>query len=594
MIIKSKITYRIIIRISLLIILTMSISTGINIYTQIYSEKSNFINQSKIYTELIGNFSASKFLEDSIDYAELNATCELIVRNNDNLLYIEIYDITNYSDETVPPDKTIGYYRNKKNLNHTDKKELQQIIKKIKKDNYYISIKDNNIDIFSKYSILDADVLFTRLVYTSEYLNKKIFNLIYKSICITLLLIIIGIFIGVILSKKITEPINYLTDISKRIAEGNFDLKSDLKTDDEIEILSNSFNIMTEKLKSKIRDLEALHKLSTQLSSVLEKEQLLNLVLKSFIDALNIYKCCIFTFDPKTRKFILAAGKGLQPDYIKNYYLEENNEFDNYLASAKGTVLNLTEFEIKRLFYVPEKYQTVKNIPAIISALRVQDNVTGMIIVSEKVDGRDWTDDEMHMFEALVNQSAIAIENARLYELAITDELTKVYLYRYFRYQLDFEISAAIKYKQPLSIIMLDIDHFKKFNDTYGHQAGDKVLFEIAQTIKNSIRAFDYKDSQRSPDIVARYGGEEFVVILPKTSTIGAVIVAERIRKNVENKVVLYNDLELNVTISLGVTEWNNNYKDAKDFIEYADQALYFSKKNGRNKVSVYKDGDIV
>ena len=169
----------------------------------------------------------------------------------------------------------------------------------------------------------------------------------------------------------------------------------------------------------------------------------------------------------------------------------------------------------------------------------------------------------------------------RLEELAITDSLTKVYNRSYFQYCLGVELLKAQRYKLPLSLIMLDIDYFKSFNDKYGHQIGDIVLVTLAQLLKNTVRKID---------IIARYGGEEFVVILPHTGAKESQLLAERLRENIEKHTIRsIMDRHLNFTVSLGIATFaNNNFKNIDDLIKGADDALYKAKKSGRNRVEVF------
>ena len=164
------------------------------------------------------------------------------------------------------------------------------------------------------------------------------------------------------------------------------------------------------------------------------------------------------------------------------------------------------------------------------------------------------------------------------YLLATTDGLTELYNHRYFQEQMRMQVEQAKRYEAPFSLIIIDIDFFKKFNDTFGHQAGDAVLKQVAQLLKQSVRA---------TDIVCRYGGEEMSIILPNTPKDMSVITAEKICKRVAAKRFrLNNSQESNVTISLGVATFPDDGTSAAEIIEAADKRLYQSKNNGRNQVN--------
>ena len=166
------------------------------------------------------------------------------------------------------------------------------------------------------------------------------------------------------------------------------------------------------------------------------------------------------------------------------------------------------------------------------------------------------------------------------YKLATIDGLTELYNHRYFQDTLRKQIDIARRYNQSFSLIIVDIDFFKKFNDTYGHQAGDAVLRQVAQTLKKNSRTTDY---------VCRYGGEEMSIILPNTGAVEALNNANRICKAVAEKPFHLTPVDTaNVTISLGVATFPDNAQTPQDLIEWADKGLYYAKEHGRNQVGRY------
>ena len=166
----------------------------------------------------------------------------------------------------------------------------------------------------------------------------------------------------------------------------------------------------------------------------------------------------------------------------------------------------------------------------------------------------------------------------KLQKLATTDGLTKLYNSRSFYSQLELEVDRYNRYKHPLSLLLLDIDNFKEFNDNFGHLEGDKVLVRFSQIIKSCLR---------TNDSAYRYGGEEFTVILPETNGDEAKTVAQRIRSSLETeKFKPIPDRNAKITISIGVTQYFPK-EELSAFIRRADKAMYLSKKNGRNRVSV-------
>lgn len=166
-------------------------------------------------------------------------------------------------------------------------------------------------------------------------------------------------------------------------------------------------------------------------------------------------------------------------------------------------------------------------------------------------------------------------------ELSITDALTGLYNRRYFEQCADREFLRAARYKSDLTFAILDIDFFKRINDTYGHLCGDKILKEVA---------FLLNESFRKTDIVFRYGGEEFVVILTETNAQAARIPLERLRLKIEQNIFKFKTQDLKVTVSLGYSSDVEDAEDAPELLSFADAALYRAKEQGRNQIRNYKE----
>ncbi len=197
-------------------------------------------------------------------------------------------------------------------------------------------------------------------------------------------------------------------------------------------------------------------------------------------------------------------------------------------------------------------------------------------------------EEDKEKFTILCHQFALALRRLKLYQdierLAITDSLTEVHTRRYFLERFEEEIGRAALRKTELSILMIDVDHFKRFNDQYGHLTGDRILKKMGKIIKDSIREID---------IAGRYGGEEFCVVLPETDPDGALLAAERIRIATESAVIHAYDHTVKVTISLGVAIFPKSGQSVDELIDKADWALYRAKTLGRNRTVVfgkYKD----
>ena len=170
---------------------------------------------------------------------------------------------------------------------------------------------------------------------------------------------------------------------------------------------------------------------------------------------------------------------------------------------------------------------------------------------------------------------AVSFEQ-KLLETNMSDALTGVNNRRCLEIRLKEEVERHVRYNHPLSLIMFDIDFFKRVNDTYGHQCGDFILQSVSSEIKKTIR---------KGDILARYGGEEFCCVLPETAIEGATLLAERFRKNIEDKTCPYHEFNVKVTISLGVAPISAEVSTPETLMRIADQRLYKAKESGRNRV---------
>ncbi|HSD89964.1 MAG TPA: sensor domain-containing diguanylate cyclase, partial [Kofleriaceae bacterium] len=209
------------------------------------------------------------------------------------------------------------------------------------------------------------------------------------------------------------------------------------------------------------------------------------------------------------------------------------------------------------------------------------------VVAVQSSRGAAFSPEHQRLLESLSLQIAAALQNAHLYELAMVDGLTGLFVRRYFDARIEEEIERSRRYGTPFSVIMLDVDDFKKLNDTYGHLVGDRVLRAIANVVK---------DQMRGVDTAARYGGEELAVILPRTEMVGAYNLAERIREAIAELRITTDDdppRALSVTASLGIAAYpESKAETGEDLVRRADRALYRAKKTGKNRVELFWTDD--
>jgi two-component system, cell cycle response regulator len=213
----------------------------------------------------------------------------------------------------------------------------------------------------------------------------------------------------------------------------------------------------------------------------------------------------------------------------------------------------------------------------VIVPLRTDKGVLGFVLLTRSGKGVQYGLLEIEYITRIARFASIALENASLFRQATTDRMTGLFSHHYFEKTLEEEMERARRYKSTFSLVMFDIDHFKKFNDAYGHLQGDRILRDIAKVLTRSVRQVDFP---------ARYGGEEFAVILPAVDLKGALVVAERLRRKVEQYEFPGDTAPLHVTISIGVTEFTEQADAPSEVVREADRAMYQSKEGGRNRVT--------
>lgn len=205
--------------------------------------------------------------------------------------------------------------------------------------------------------------------------------------------------------------------------------------------------------------------------------------------------------------------------------------------------------------------------------------VFGYLSLYAQTPGK-YGNEHSRLAEIFSNEASIAIENARLFQqvqqMAVTDELSGYYNRRHFYKLVDLELARSRRYNHPVSLLMIDLDHFKEINDRYGHATGDQVLKNICNQISLAVR---------ESDTLGRYGGEEFVLLLPETSLDKAVEVAERLCRMIEAYRVVFNGSEISITLSIGVAAIGPDCKDSDSLFQQADLAMYQAKLAGRNRV---------
>ena len=362
---------------------------------------------------------------------------------------------------------------------------------------------------------------------------------------------------------------------------------SELKeANDEVGNLNSDLVSKNKQLRKNIYSLHSLFEISIELNSILDLQRLVNSILLTMVGQFSA-KSALFMFasKPDIDRLELLNSKGYNLSDLDGLFMDKKDPLLAYFADKKLPV---------KLSSVTKK---CKNSPGLarlksldiqlITPISVQNKVEGIICLGQRVKRRAYEELELEHVSILSNIISIAVSNATLYyeveQLSYTDGMTDLHNFRYFELRLKEEVSRHKRTKNGLSMLFLDVDNFKNYNDTVGHPAGDEVLRKLSAVLRDTVR---------ENDLVARYGGEEFAVILPAVGKAGAAILAERIRENIEKTYFEHEEIQPlgKVTVSIGIASLPDDGETDKELLNASDVALYAAKKEGRNQVMLYSE----
>ncbi len=352
----------------------------------------------------------------------------------------------------------------------------------------------------------------------------------------------------------------------------------------------DAYEAVVAQYEKKIYDLQQLLEISRSLCSTIEFSTLIESILYTCMGQFRVLGAGLFVLEAlDADEFALGSNyNGIDLDYQVQYRIPVNHPVVSVLSSS-NKVFTLDEL----LSEVPQgtDMRMIESLkPSLIVPLLQKNLLDGILVFGERItldDESGYSSYEKEQILSIASLGAIAINNAALLERSSTDMMTHLKLKYFFYNVLADKLDSSLAQGNPLSVIMFDIDFFKRFNDTYGHACGDYVLITVAKIIKSCIR---------EQDLAARYGGEEFTVLLNNTDREDAMTVADRIRSKVEQFDFCYENQHVKVTISIGVAVFNsesNPISSPKEIVDQADKALYVSKRNGRNRVT-FADQKIV
>ena len=335
--------------------------------------------------------------------------------------------------------------------------------------------------------------------------------------------------------------------------------------------------------EKRIYDLEQLLDIAKSFCSTLDFSNLLESIVYICMAQMHVLGAEIFVRDPITNDVLNLETKKHEKGEKKLKIPVNSPVATKLLAMNKPVTISY----LKNFVGNDKNLKILESLsPTLIIPLVEKTNhLSGILILQERIaieEETTYTEYEQNMIMSIASLATVAINNASLMEMSSTDMMTHLRLKYFFFNQLTEAIDKAFELNENIAVLMFDIDFFKKFNDTYGHECGDFVLITVANIIKSSLR---------ESDIASRYGGEEFTVLLRKGNKDEAMKVAERIRQKIEDYDFVYNDQHLHVTVSGGVSIFDKNTNPVELpnlFVNQADSGLYMSKNNGRNQVTFF------
>jgi diguanylate cyclase (GGDEF)-like protein len=405
----------------------------------------------------------------------------------------------------------------------------------------------------------------------------------------------LSIALGWLVARITTRPLSELTDAAKRVAGGELDTRIAVRSADEVGQLGAVFNDMTGELRRTISELTAsrdqmrasLSRLGDTLSSTLDLKRTLDVIMETAMTSARAQAGALLLHAPTRGDLYLATARGLDARGVSRSLRVPVGEgiIGRVAASgdpALGRTSDLAQLRqpgaptLAGLRAAPSE-PDADNVLAV--ALRSDNHTLGVLALYDRRDGV-FDGGDLDTIQSFAGQAAIAIDNVLRAQDAqrasITDGLTGLWNHRYFQLALAKETERAARFGRPLSLLMLDLDHFKQVNDEHGHPRGDGVLVETAGRLRDELREVD---------TIARYGGEELVVILPETDLAGAQIVAERICAAVRD--TPYGDADeepLTITVSAGIAAFPEHGATVGVLVRNADEAMYAAKRAGRDR----------
>ena len=427
-----------------------------------------------------------------------------------------------------------------------------------------------------------------------------------------LLLGIASFILATYLSWSITEPVAIVAEKAIQLSEGENEVRVEFERDDELGFLAKCFNSMSQKIIRKITEISALYRVTNYISSSTTSRKALDLCLEHIVKIFKAKRGSIMLLNNERTALIVESFKLASPDTKESteekdadkkeeehnlpLSSEDNNDKDSGpihfelkigegiagKVAATGESILCMDCQTDERFkdYSGDRSKSPKTLVSV--PLSVHNKVIGVVNLSDRSNSLPFTDSDLDLLQAIAKQMAMSIDNARLHDLTVINELTDLYVRRFLDIRLDDEIKRSKRFGFPLTIVMFAIDGFAELNGKYGNNACESALFDLGRLLKRTVRA---------TDIPAEYDTNKFCAILAHTTSEQARLFADRFLKIASDHLIKRDKMEFHITLSAGICQYNDEKFDYNSLLTKSDELLAKSKLKG-NTVTVFEEED--
>jgi diguanylate cyclase (GGDEF)-like protein len=413
-------------------------------------------------------------------------------------------------------------------------------------------------------------------------------NIKDQTLNFVILIILLTLILGTWFSVKITRPVIEIANTANLLAEGNLEVRVKTTRRDELGFLASCFNKMTRRIRNKVFELSALYRVSQIINTSATYQQALDECLSHLVEIFKAQRGSIMLLnDDRTRlsvESVRQAGQiddeTLSTEHKSKIKIEVGEGIAGSVVATGEPVLSMDCANDERFKKYGENSEFKAPDTLVSVPLTVHNSCVGVINLSDRSTSQPFNNEDLELLQAIARQIALSIDNAKLHELTITDELTELYVQKYFFIRLEDEIKRAIRFSFPLTLVMFKIDKYSEFTGRHDGKICDAALWELGRILRESVRA---------TDIPCRSENDEFAVILAHTNSDQALIFADRLKERVAAFTINRGKVSANLTISLGIAQFEQGINGTDELVKRAREATDKSLEAGGNKTTTFE-----